>query len=113
RLLIDVTDGDFLRENFQARSWEWIDKKMFVCRERSLSADKQRLISREVVTEVKKGVIADQFYAERLYSKPVLTGLLEQVGFSEVTFQGEMQPDSARNQDLGMMEKRLIVTGQV
>jgi len=113
RLLVDVTDGDYLRENFQARSWEWIDKKMFVCRERSLSADKQRLISREVVTEVKKGVIADQFYAERLYSQPVLTGLLEQVGFSEVTFQGEMQPDSARNQDLGMMEKRLIVTGQV
>ncbi len=38
RLLVDVADGDYLRENFQPRSWEWIDKKMFVCRERSLSA---------------------------------------------------------------------------
>jgi len=26
RVLIDVADGEYLRENFQARSWEWIDK---------------------------------------------------------------------------------------
>ncbi|MBL7086535.1 MAG: class I SAM-dependent methyltransferase, partial [Candidatus Cloacimonetes bacterium] len=57
RLLIDVADGEYLREHFQPRSWEWIDKKHFVCRERSLSLDKQRLISREVVSHVKKGVI--------------------------------------------------------
>jgi len=69
RLLLDVADGEFLRENFKARSWEWIDKKLFVCRERSLSADRQRLISREVITDVAKGVIADQFYAERLFKK--------------------------------------------
>ena len=37
QLLIDFTDGDYLRQNFEARSWEWIDKHYFVCRERSLS----------------------------------------------------------------------------
>lgn len=52
RFLIDVTDGGYLRERFQPRSWEWIDKKHFVCRERSLSLDKQKLISREVVSHV-------------------------------------------------------------
>ena len=107
RLLLDVTDGEYLREKFQARSWEWIDKKLFVCRERSFSADRQRLISREVVTDVTKGVIADQFYSERLYTKDDLLNLLKEAGFSDGVIHGEIATDSARNQDLGMMENGL------
>ncbi len=113
RLLIDVADGEYLREQFQPRSWEWIDKKHFVCRERSLSLDKQRLISREVVTHVEKGVIADQFYAERLYNRESLGELLKTAGLSDITIHGEVCPDSQRNQDLGMMERRIIVTAVV
>ena len=113
KLLIDVTDGEYLKRKFQPRSWEWIDKNYFVCRERSLSHDKQRLISREVVTHVKKGVIADQFYAERLYTRKSLEDLLRSAGFSEVTIHRQITAESQRNQDLGMMEKRIITTGQV
>lgn len=113
KILIDVADGEYLRENFQPRSWEWIDKKYFVCRERSLSIDKQRLISREVITHVEKGVVADQFYSERLYTREGLKRLLESVGFSDITFSGEISPESERNQDLGMMERRIIVTAVV
>ncbi len=113
RLLIDVADGEYLRESFRPRSWEWIGKKHFVCRERSLSLDKQRLISREVVTHVGKGVIVDQFYAERLYTRESLGELLNAAGFSDVAFYGEISPDSQRNQDLGMMAKRIIVTAVV
>ena len=110
KLLIQVTDGDYLKEYFQPRSWEWIDKKHFVCRERSLSLDKQRLISREVVSHIEKGIIADQFYAERLYSQENLRELLTAAGFSEITFHGKMSPDSKRNQDLGMMERCITAT---
>ena len=113
KLLIDVTDGEYLKRKFQPRSWEWIDKNYFVCRERSLSHDKQRLISREVVTHVKKGVIADQFYAERLYTRKSLEDLLRSAGFSDVTVHRQITAESQRNQDLGMMEKRIITTGQV
>jgi len=113
KLLIDVTDGEYLKRKFQPRSWEWIDKNYFVCRERSLSHDKQRLISREVVTHVKKGVIADQFYAERLYTRKTLEDLLRTTGFSEATVHRQITTESQRNQDLGMMEKRIITTGQV
>jgi len=113
RLLLDVTDGEYVKEKFQARSWEWISKKLFVCRERSLSADRQRLISREVVTDVTKGVIADQFYAERLYTKENLLTLFKEAGFSDVVVHGEIATDSARNQDLGMMEKRILLIGRV
>jgi len=103
QLLIDVADGKYLKENFQPRSWEWIDKRYFVCRERCLSLDKQRLISREVITHVEKGVIADQFYAERLYLLEDINELLKDSGFSDITFHGEISPNSQRNQDLGMM----------
>ncbi|HEX7509816.1 MAG TPA: methyltransferase domain-containing protein [Chitinivibrionales bacterium] len=112
-VLIDVADGRYLRENFQSRSWEWIDQNLFVCRERSLSLDGQSLISREVITHVEKGVLADQFYDERLYTKESITDLLKAAGFSDVVIHGEITTDSARNQDLGMMERRLIVTGNV
>ncbi len=110
RLLLDIADGAYLREHFVPRSWEWIDKKHFVCRERSLASDNERLISREVITHIDKGVIVDQFYAERLYSRDDLSKLLDKVGFSDTHFQGHIGADSQRNQDLGMMEKRFILT---
>jgi len=113
RLLIDVADGEYLRQHFQSRSWEWIDKKHFVCRERSLSADGQRLISREVINNVEKGVLADQFYAERLYTGESIGRLIREAGFNDASFHSSITPNSQRNQDLGMMEQRIILTTMV
>lgn len=110
KVLIDVSDGDYMRAHFQPRSWEWIDEKHFVCRERSLSHDGQRLISREVITHVEKGVLADQFYAERLYTPPQLKELLEKCGFYNFTLHGTLKTSSLRNQDMGMMEQRILLT---
>lgn len=111
-LLMEIADGNFLRNNYTPRSWEWIDQKHFVCRERTMAADNQRLISREVITHTEKGVIVDQFYAERLYAKEDLIELLKKVNFKEVTFHGNISSESLRNQDLGMMENRFILTAK-
>jgi D-alanine-D-alanine ligase len=113
RFIIDVADGEYLKEHFQPRSWEWIDKNLFVCRERSLALDEKRLISREVVTHVGKGVIVDQFFAERLYTRESLNELLKTASFNDITFHGEFVSTSQRNQDLGMMERRIAVTAVV
>jgi D-alanine-D-alanine ligase len=112
RLLIDIADGDYLKESFRNRSWEWIDNNLFVCRERSLSLDRERLVSREVITHVTKGVLADQFYAERLYSQDSLSRLLKEAGFGEIASPTSLTTDSERHQDLGMMERRIIVSAQ-
>ncbi|MEW5946417.1 MAG: methyltransferase domain-containing protein [bacterium] len=112
KLLIDVADGEYLRENFQRRSWEWLDRRHFVCRERSLSLDGGRLVSREVIAHVEKGIIADQFYAERLYTREALTRILGEAGFSGVSFPLDIVTDSRRAQDLGMMERRVAVTAR-
>lgn len=113
KLLIDITDGGYLRENFKSRSWEWIDRKHFACRERALSVDGQRLITREIITDMSKGVIADQFYGERLYTRSDLTRLIQEAGFTETTVHAEVTTTSQRNQDLGMMEQRLMITSMV
>jgi D-alanine-D-alanine ligase len=110
KVLLDLADGDYLSKNYQKMSWEWIDKKRLVCRERELSSDKTRLISREIIIHVEKGVIADRFYAERLYTRELIRKVLEEVGFTEITFHTEILTNSQRNQDLGMMERRIVVS---
>lgn len=114
RLVLDITDGEWMRRNYEPRTWEWIDGNQLVCRERSLSADRSRLISREVVIHAEKGVIADQFYAERLYSADALKALLDSAGFRDVVFHQELEGNSSRQSDrgadLGMMARRHLVT---
>jgi D-alanine-D-alanine ligase len=109
---LDVVDGSWLREHYEPRTWEWIDQNQLVCRERSLSADGTRLISREVVVHAERGAIVDQFYAERLYSRERLEELLEKVGFDYVRMHGTLHAASDRNVDLGMMAHRIFLTAQ-
>ncbi|AKB76116.1 hypothetical protein MSLAZ_2855 [Methanosarcina lacustris Z-7289] len=113
RVFIDAADGDHMKKNFQPRSWEWLDRKYFVCRERALSSDGDRLICREVICRNDKGIIADQFYAERLYNKESLFELLTASGFSSPTFHTTFSPVSTGTQDAGMMEQRILLSATV
>ena len=63
-----------------------------------------------MITNSELGVLADQFYAERLYTFDEMRGLLESLGFSDVTLHGTVISDSTRNQDLGMMAHRMFIT---
>src|SRR3954454_2162247 len=111
-LVMDLMDGEWMRSHFEPRSWEWVDQNHFVCRERGLAEDGDRLISREVVVHAERGVIADQFYAERLYSKERMEALMQRAGFGNLRFHSVAAPGSARNQDLGMVEHRLFLTAE-
>lgn len=110
RLVLDITDGAWMRKHYEARTWEWIDQNQFVCRERSISSSGDRLISREVVSHAERGVIADQLYAERLYTRDSITALLERAGFKNVKFNKPISGESTRGHDLGMMAQRFFIT---
>ena len=110
QLVLDITDGGHMHENFEKRSWEWIDEHHFVCRERTISHDGERLISREVIVHDEMGVIADQFYAERLYTRESIAKLLDKSGFRNVRHHGHAEALSDRDQDLGMMARRILLT---
>ena len=109
KLILDIVDGVWMSKNFEPRSWEWIDQVHFVNRERSLSEDQKRIISREVITNSEIGVLADQFYAERLYTLEEITQLLKGLGFTDILSHGNVISESTRKQDLGMMANRLII----
>lgn len=108
-LLMDIVNGEWMKSNFEKRSWEWIDQNHFVCRERTLAKDNKRIIAREVVTHAEKGVIADQFYAERLYTKDEIIGILHSLNFTQIECCCHIETLSDRNQDLGMMANRLLI----
>ncbi|EDQ89489.1 uncharacterized protein MONBRDRAFT_25176 [Monosiga brevicollis MX1] len=110
-VLLDLTDGEHMKNTFSPRSWEWIDDTLLVCRERQLASDGRRLVSREVITDTNKGVVRDQFYAERLYTFPELRAVLE-----KASFVGPRQIDiltgeksDRGGQDLGMMAHRMFI----
>jgi len=55
-------------------------------------------------------VIADQFYAERLYTPARIERLLVRAGFRHVEVSGGTETHSDRGQDLGMMAHRMLVS---
>ena len=112
KILLDVSDGNHIKQRFEPRSWEWIAEDMFTCRERVLSAAGDQLITREITTHVERGVIADRFYAERLYESSAMYALLTHSGFVVLEGPAGFASTSTRNQDLGMMAQRLIFVGQ-
>ncbi|MBI4042318.1 MAG: methyltransferase domain-containing protein [Deltaproteobacteria bacterium] len=109
-IVLDITDGEYQRSHFQPRSWEWIDKQHMVCRERSLSKTSDRLITREVVIHSARGVIVDQFYAERLFTQEQLRKLLTEAGFTRITFHDNIVEAGLRSDDPGMMARRFLIT---
>ena len=112
-LLMDLVDGEWMAQHFSPRSWEWVDQEHLVCRERSLAQDRQRLVCREVVVHAERGIIADQFYAERLYTRQGIVDLLESVGMEKVKLHDGIVTESERAQDLGMMHQRILVTARM
>jgi D-alanine-D-alanine ligase len=112
RLVLELVDGDWLRAHFERRSWEWIGGRALVCRERSLSKDGGRLITRETVLSADHGVIADRFFAERLYGHAEIQELLESLGFEAVRFLEPPDVQSDRESDLGMMARRHLVVAR-
>jgi D-alanine-D-alanine ligase len=108
RLLMSLTDGEYVRKNYKKMSWEWIDKNSFVCRERNYSTATKRLITREIIIHINKGILADQFYAEHLYKSNELQEMLLLKGFTDVKEHGYFMHNTVRNQDLGMMEKQIV-----
>lgn len=112
KLFLDIVDGDWMRTHFEKRSWEWINQKLLVCRERTIAADGKRMISREVVIEAERGILTDQFYAERLYNFEEIRALLAKSGFTEIVHHGNLQAQSTRKQDLGMMGNRILITAE-
>jgi D-alanine-D-alanine ligase len=107
--LVDITNGDQVKEKMTPRAWHEIDQDYVVCRERDLDNDTIR--ARELVLSKEKGMIRDQTYAMRLYTPIALKALMEEVGYDNVQIHTNFSPHS-HSGDYGFMNCRMIATGQ-
>lgn len=110
KLAMNFLDGEWVKTNFQPQSWEWINQHSLICRERVLSLDKTRLLSRAMVFDLEQGFINERFLAFRLYSKEYFNQMLEKVGLTSIQYHKYAAIDSELDQDLGMMGNLLFLT---
>lgn len=108
-LLVDVTDGDVVREKLSPNAWHEIEDKFVVCRQRELCDNLIR--AREVVLCKERGLVRDQSYAIRLHAAESLEALVGVAGFVEIRVQRGVSAQEKAG-DYGFMNHRLIMTAQ-
>jgi D-alanine-D-alanine ligase len=106
-LLLDLPNLEYIRCNFQPRSWHEADEDIVVCRQRRL--EKDILYCREVVVSKRKGLMRDEGYSTRLYSKERISGMLKNTGFHWIDVRKDFVSHE-RHDDYGCMTNRMIVT---
>lgn len=107
--LVDVTDGNAIKRDFNPEAWHEIDEHTVVCRKRELKGD--TIHAREMVLNKQEGLIRDQTYAVRLYGSQTLASLLEEAGFQQVTVRTGFSPHKSKG-DYGFMNNRMLATGR-
>ncbi|BAJ50825.1 D-alanine-D-alanine ligase [Candidatus Caldarchaeum subterraneum] len=109
KFMIDIADGEYLRHNYQPVSTESKTDGTLIIRERELSRDRGRLVTRELVIGRDGSVVADNLYAVRLYGFEDIKALLERAGFTGVLLRTRLSYEPESN-DPGMMRIRMIIT---
>ena len=107
RLLLDLTDFDYIKNNLKPLSWHEANKDVVVCRQRQLRGN--IIKAREVVISKKRGLLRDRHYCERLYSQNKINRFLQDVGFKNVTAKKALSLQNNK-QDYGFLTSRVIVT---
>jgi D-alanine-D-alanine ligase len=108
-LLLDVTDGNVVKDSFCPNSWHEVGEDTVVCRNRELQENIVK--AREMVIDKQKGLVRDRTYAIRLYESENLESLLQQAGFNQINVYANFSPHQSDG-DFGFMNNRMIGVGQ-
>jgi len=106
-IILDVTDGDFIKAEFKPNAWHEADD-VVVCRQREILDGMVR--AREMVMKKDRGMIRDATYQVRLYSRKELESLLEDSGFTGVATRELSRKTDGK--DYGFMNNRIVATAQ-
>lgn len=107
RLLLDLTNPDYIRSNLKPFSWHEANKDVIVYRKRDIKGDIIR--AREIVISKKKGLLRDGYYCERIYNKDKITSLLKKAGFRNLSIKNNISLHK-KKKDYGFLTSRMIVT---
>ena len=106
RLLLDLPDKGYVLKNFLPVSNHKPGKTLRVSRKRKL--DRDVIYCRETVTCSQKGCLRDNTYCIRLYSPEEISHMLEDIGFTDISFQEDFM-DRQEKGDYGTMTNRMVV----
>jgi len=107
KLLLDLTDKDYVESNLKSQSWHEANKDIVVLRSRELKRDMIR--AREVVISKKRGLLRDGTYCARLYSDKKIKTLLSSLGYKDILVHSGLSLHSQKK-DYGFLTSRMIVT---
>jgi D-alanine-D-alanine ligase len=107
RLLLDLANPVYVKNNLKPISWHRIGDDIDVFRKREI---KRNLVkTREIAISQKKGLLRDGCYCERLYAKAGISQLLKKAGFKNIKIKSNLSLHKKR-QDYGFLTSRMIVT---
>jgi len=106
RLLLDLTDADYVRKNIAPVSKHRTADGTTIERHRQLRGN--LIKAREIVTSSKKGTIRDGSYSERLYTPRSIKKLLKQMGFKDVSIYKGISLHK-KKKDYGFLTSRMMV----
>jgi D-alanine-D-alanine ligase len=78
-----------------------------------LGPDGDRVITRELIVHNTTGIVDDQLYAERLYSRDRICAVLGEAGFDRIEFHSNLTVVSEQHRDPGLMANRVLLTASV
>lgn len=105
-LLLDLPDHAHVRKNFQPVSQHRPDHTLKVTRNRELKED--MIYCQEIITCSERGVLRENTYCIRLYRQEEIHLILEQIGFTQVSFQEDFM-NRQKIGDYGTMTNRMVV----
>ncbi|MBN3039487.1 MAG: class I SAM-dependent methyltransferase [Candidatus Omnitrophica bacterium] len=109
KLLLDLTDPEYLRRNLKPVSWHEANDDVIVYRRRELRGD--LIKAREIVISRSRGLIRDGLYCERLYDRGKIERILKDIGFRNLSIRRELKLHK-RKKDYGMMTARVFTTAK-
>lgn len=105
-LLLDITNRDYILQNFKPFSSHKVNEDITVKRERELGDD--IVYSRETVLSEKNGHIRTKTYCTRLYCSQKITDLLASVGLCSINCISDFM-NRVKEGDFGCMTNRMVV----
>lgn len=106
KLLLDLVDPDYVRNNIKPFSWHKAENETVVLRERRLENDVIK--ARELVISGRRGLIRDGRYSERIYDRDRITKMLDEAGFKVLSVKIKKALHK-KKEDYGLLGSRMIV----
>jgi len=108
-LLIDIPDAQELLKNMAENIWHQADPDVFVLRTRKPCCG--GIAVRELVISMKRGLIRESSYFEKLYTTTLIRILVSSVGFRAVKVYRGLKR-LCQEEDMGFMSSRMLVTAR-